>query len=235
MLSFKLPVPVNAPLTWQPMHSSGSKHSRTMSGIPFLPIISSRLEKPLSNVRESKKVKYLVIFDWDDTLFPATAFNVDNGKNIEAIDLLNLGKSVYELLEKYILHFGVENLCIVTNGKKSWVSDSLKMLSDLYQARFDGQSVETEQKELERDQDYFAAIYNTLISSDPILVISAQDLFCFQYPQVNLSQSFYSDFVHSDRYLSPFCNISSSATDHLEDESIQIDREGPFCFIFGEQ
>ena len=139
---------------------------------------------PFSNITESKKLRYLVIFDWDDTLFPTTAFNVDNGKNIEAIDLSNLGKSVYELLEKYILNFGVENLCIVTNGKKSWVLDSLKMLSDLYQARFDGLDAETEQKDLERDQDYFAAIYNTLISSRPIPVISAQNLFSFRYPQV---------------------------------------------------
>ena len=32
-----------------------------------------------------------------------------------------------------------------------------------------------------------------------------------------------------------FHRIFTLATDHLEDESIQIDREGTFRFIFGEQ
>ena len=192
-------VPVNASSTWQSnqsMHSFGPVHSRTAPGVPLLPVASNQWKRyPLAvsasfdNIRAAKRVKHLVIFDWDDTLFPTTAFSLNEGKDIKAIDLLHLGLSIYKLLEKYIDIFGTENLCIVTNGKKSWVLDSLKLLSDLYQACFDGIDDETEQKE--KGQDYFAAIYNTLISSHSIPIVSAQDEFANRYPQVTYNCDIY--------------------------------------------
>ena len=193
----------NAPFNWQSMTNSDCMHSRKFPIMPLSPMISNQMRDcpavsaatPFPNIREPKRVKFLVIFDWDDTLFPATALSIDNGKNIEAADLLNLGKSVYKLLEKYIVSFGVENLCIVTNGKKSRVLDSLKMISDLYRACFDGKDEETEQTELERDHNYFAAIYNTLISSHPVPVISAQDLYAVRYPQVTYMVYIYRTFI----------------------------------------
>ena len=162
---------------------------RTISSIPLPHVMPVQLRsppvavaRPFTNIRAAKKVKYLVIFDWDDTLFPTTALRINEGQSVPASDLYNLGLSVYKLLDKYIARFGSENLCIVTNGRKSWVLDSLKMVSDLYQAYFEENDDESEQKE--KGQNYFAAIYNTLISSHPIPVISAQDEFANRYPQV---------------------------------------------------
>ena len=169
-------MPVNAFYTQQPMEYSGS-HSRTM---PAMPAMSVQLRSS-----PVKRVKFLVIFDWDDTLFPTTALRVNQGKSVAAIDLYNLGQSVYTLLGKYITSFGTDNLCIVTNGRQPWVLDSLKILSDLYQACFEGMDDATEQKEQkEKGQDYFAAIYNTLVSSHHIPIIYAQDEYATRYPQV---------------------------------------------------
>ena len=76
-----------------------------------------------------------------------------------------------------------KNLFIVTNGKKSWFLNSLKMLSDICRAYFE----EMDQKE--REEDYFSAIYNTLISSHSIPVISAQEDFAYRFPQVKCTVS----------------------------------------------
>ena len=158
----------------------------------LLPPVMAAHQYPCSNMSEfcdpinygkaPKRVKYLVIFDWDDTLFPTTALISNGGKDIIVKDLLNFGRSVYKLLEEYIARFGAENLFIVTNGKKSWVPNSLKILSDICRAHFEEMNEEMEQKE--REQDYFAAIYNTLISSHSIPVISAQEEFAHRFPQV---------------------------------------------------
>ena len=225
-----IPLPVNN--GW-PMPNSGSMHSRTMFGVPLLstpPVHfgSSPVSPagPFTNMKAVKRVKYLVIFDWDDTLFPTTAIRINEGKDISVSELLKLGQSVYKLLEEYIASFGAKNLCIVTNGVQSWVSDSLKMLSDVCKAYFEEMNEEMEQKE--RDQDCFAAIQNTLISEYSIPVISARDEFSVRYPQVkcHCHKQTYQCSRHSVNICTSF-NICTSATGNMEDKHVQIDREDP--------
>ena len=158
----------------------------------LLPPVMSAHQYPISNMSEfsdpmsygeaPKTVKYLVIFDWDDTLFPTTAITSNGGKGINVRDLLNLGKSVYELLEEYIARFGAKNLFIVTNAKKSWFLRSLKMVSDICKAYFEETNEEMEQKE--SNLHYWALIYNDFSSSHSIPVFSAQDEFAHRFPQV---------------------------------------------------
>ncbi len=77
-------------------------------------------------------IKSLIIFDWDDTLFPTSWF-VQNGINVndeqtyklyykffDKIDVL-----IHELLKKCI-NFG--ETIIITNATKSWVNSTLKLL-----------------------------------------------------------------------------------------------------------
>ncbi len=128
------------------------------------------------------KQKNLVIFDWDDTLFPTTAIMFNAAKEVNVGELGELGKAVYCVLAKYREQFGAENVCIVTNGSRSWVLHSLKMASKLYQDSFDG--VDDEKGIERRSADYFAAIYNSLISPNPVPLISAQDEYGERYPQV---------------------------------------------------
>ena len=137
---------------------------------------------PMNYGEATKRVKYLVIFDWDDTLCPTTAITSNGGKGINVRGLLNLGKSVYELLEEYIARFGAKNLFIVTNATKSWVLRSLKIISDICKAYFEKTNEEMEQKE--SNLDYFALIYNDFISSHSIPMFSAQDEFAHRFPQV---------------------------------------------------
>ena len=150
---------------------------------PFPPMAGFTI--PMNYREAPKRAKFIVIFDWDDTLFPTTAIQQSQGDVMNVEDLSKFGKSVYKLLEKYIHRFGTDNMRIVTNGTKSWVLESLKMMSDLYRGYFDGADDKKEQKE--RDQDYFAAIYNTLISDHPIPIVSAQDEYAERYPERSIA------------------------------------------------
>ena len=137
----------------------------------------------------SRKRKYLVAFDWDDTLYPTFSLVHNQGRNVEMNDLYKLGKSIYILLETYIHRFGFENLFILTNASKKWVLDSLRNLSEGHQSCFDGEK---------RDRDYFAAIYNTLVSQRCIPIISASDEYAIEYPQVkNRNECILTEYLSS--------------------------------------
>merc|ERR1719334_1417858 len=68
--------------------------------------------------------KRLVIFDWDDTIYPTTSWYLGKQK-WTCSQLEEFGKAAYEFLTKYIETFGVENVYIVTNGKAHWIQKSL--------------------------------------------------------------------------------------------------------------
>jgi len=133
----------------------------------------------LSRRRSRSKVtqKTIVIFDWDDTLFPTSSVVCQQEKHITVGDLQNLGRRTYELLGKYIDVFGANNVFIVTNGSKTWVLDSLKEMSRVYQVSFEG--VDDQQ---ERKKDYWAALYNSLISLQ-LKIFSAKALYAEDHPQ----------------------------------------------------
>ena len=173
--------PEGPPLTWANGRYSSAPPVMSMqpTGLTVAPPMQS---VGFSNKAESRqsaaKQKCIVIFDWDDTLFPTTTIVFNDNKVVSASKLRELGEAVYNLLAKYLKTFGAENVFIVTNGSKSWVLHSLKMISKQYQECF---GVDEEKG---RSEDYFAAIYNTLISSNSIPVVSAQDEYKYRYPQV---------------------------------------------------
>ena len=53
----------------------------------------SEFSDPINYGDAPKRVKYLVISDWDDTLFSNTAINTNGGKDFIVRDPLSLGKS----------------------------------------------------------------------------------------------------------------------------------------------
>merc|ERR1719361_2932989 len=121
--------------------------------------------------------KTIVIFDWDDTLFPTTSVVCKQEKHITVGDLQSLGHSIYKMLGKYIDTFGANNVFIVTNGSSNWVLESLKEMSRVYQVSFQG--IDDEQ---ERRKDYWAAIYNSLVSLK-LRIVSAKALYSQDHPQ----------------------------------------------------
>ena len=142
--------------------------------VPVLQYYSLPLQR-LVRTPPTKKHRKICIFDWDDTLCPTTAWMSANSK-VSAEALREFGCAVYILLNKYIRVFGEENLFIVTNATKHWVLHSLAALSKSYQSKMVSGS------EQQRQTDYFAAIYNSLVSMN-ILICSAQDLHAERFPQ----------------------------------------------------
>ena len=79
-----------------------------------------------------RRQRFVVAFDWDDTLHPTFALVNNRGQNVTTRDVYDLGKSIYILLETYIHRFGFENIfivheCIETVGlglaeKAQWIS-----------------------------------------------------------------------------------------------------------------
>jgi len=133
---------------------------------------------PPRAIKRVLQKKTLVIFDWDDTLFPTSAVVFKQQSRITIGDLYVLGKSMYELLGTYISMFGAKNLFIVTNGSKHWILDSLKEMSRIYKESFE--AVEGDEEEL-RGKDFFAAIYNSFLSLR-IPLLSARSVYSERYP-----------------------------------------------------
>jgi len=112
--------------------------------------------------------KKLVIFDWDDTIFPTTAL-IRLKERVSGAELERFGKSAYELLVKYIGAFSAENLFLVTNGKARWIEQSLEFLSKKQRAL--------------SGHDYWAHIQQLVASHLSGHVISARSLFEAAYPK----------------------------------------------------
>jgi len=128
----------------------------------------------------SASAQTVVIFDWDDTLFPTSAVVHQKQSEVTIGDLYTLGKSVYELLRTYISTFGAQNIFIVTNGTEHWILDSLKELSRMYKDSFDALPGDSTQKM--RRKDFFAAIYNSFVSLR-IPLLSARSVYSDRHPQ----------------------------------------------------
>ena len=68
--------------------------------------------------------KYMVIFDWDDTVFPTASF-VRKYEKVDMYRYEKLGKMVYLLLNMVIEKYSEQNIFIVTNGVYGWVERSV--------------------------------------------------------------------------------------------------------------
>jgi len=130
------------------------------------------------------KHRRMVIFDWDDTLFPTTTWTVRTKlkKSATLPALHRVGKAVYDVLAHYLKLFGAKNVRVVTNGTKSWVLSSLKQCSRRYRKLCARSHQNVNDEKIDADADYFAAIYNSFISLD-ILVSSARDLHGKAFPK----------------------------------------------------
>ena len=109
-----------------------------------------------------------VVFDWDDTLFPTTAFLNMRESGLDHVELEKLSKSVLCLLHQYLFVYGQQNVFIVTNADKRWILQSLNMAIDLCQ-RY---SI----------QNSFKPI-RSLILNGNIMTISAKHLYSRQHPK----------------------------------------------------
>lgn len=70
----------------------------------------------------------LVIFDWDDTIFPSTAL-VGRMDRISKAEWAAFGEYAISLLATYIDAFGADSIYIVTDGSANWIRHSLEMMS----------------------------------------------------------------------------------------------------------
>jgi len=123
-----------------------------------------------TSIASPKSMKRMVIFEWDDTLFPTVEFVKNKGaKKMNIKQLNDCGCRLYELLKTYMITFGASNIYIITrNGitGTGWIQQSLQMASELFQ-------------ELNKSQikpfeyDYFSIIDGLLIWNE-IKIISAR-------------------------------------------------------------
>jgi len=165
---------------------------------PFAPVrmgmSAARAVRAVSSAAPVWKHQRVVIFDWDDTLFPTSAWISTERKGSklnESADLASLrrvGRAVYDLLAYYLKLFGAKNVRVVTNGTKSWVLKSLQQCSRRYRELCAENSENGEDEKDEKcadtdaDADYWAAIFNSFESLD-ILVSSARDMHGQKFPQ----------------------------------------------------
>ena len=119
----------------------------------------------------------MVIFDWDDSMYPTTAFlkkkNINTTQSYKDIPLelfREFGETLYLTFQTYIKIFGHQNIYIVTNGSVEWVLKSLINSSLFYKQKFVDK------------KDYFAALYNSFLELN-ITIISSKRLYAYQFPK----------------------------------------------------
>ena len=119
----------------------------------------------------------IVIFDWDDTLFPTTAFiRKSSGKELNGDEMKLLSQNVLSIIKKACLLYGSSNVYIVTNAYNGWVQSSLRKI-----IRYCCQN---------KIENSFGEIYS-LISKSCITTLSARHLFAKQLPKQPILWKFY--------------------------------------------
>lgn len=134
------------------------------------------------NYKSTKSTtKRMVIFDWDDTLFPTT-YTITNETQLSLTELHSFGAKVYKLLMKYIDTFGGDNIYIITNGGDGWIQYSLNETSSKFQALLNGSSSDKDTvATTPKMKDYFKSIL-AIFKIYRIRTISARHLYGHQYP-----------------------------------------------------
>eukprot|EP01083_Nonionella_stella_P155040 500308_1 len=96
----------------------------------------------------SSSINKLIVFGWDDTLFPTTKlYDQLNGVDVSVSDddltqLNELSCSLYIVLSTFIAKYGARNIRIVTASEKGWIKRSLSIVdkigrfSDVYNILF---------------------------------------------------------------------------------------------------
>lgn len=170
-----LPVMPNYAQSSEQIEQSLQKSKKFKSGTieTIYPTHSKSTESTNSSISSLKSInnatKRMVIFDWDDTLFPTTEF-IKKSKSMSIENLYKWGSRVFELLKLYIDTFGAQNVYIITNGDKGWIEYSLQMASKQFQILNDWRL------------DYFISI-KSLLQVYRIKTISARSLYQDEYPK----------------------------------------------------
>jgi len=88
-------------------------------------------------MNESQKAQTMVVFDWDNTLFPTKARQLIRRRRsrmltgVEFEELRALSEWVYRVLRAYISFYGARNICIVTAAKRGWIEKSLESMGSI--------------------------------------------------------------------------------------------------------
>eukprot|EP01083_Nonionella_stella_P235393 827748_1 len=96
------------------------------------------LEKTRARSQESYSlINKLVVFDWDDTLFPTTKIKqMSNQQNVSFSDveytqMNELSCCIYTVLSSFIGKYGARNIRIVSASEKGWIKQSLSMVANI--------------------------------------------------------------------------------------------------------
>jgi len=80
----------------------------------------------------------LIVFDWDNTLFPTKALQLIRSRpgkpkfsKKDLAELCELSQWVYRVLHAYITVYSAQNIRIVTAAKQGWIESSLKSLGSI--------------------------------------------------------------------------------------------------------
>jgi len=166
-----------------------------------------------SNSKCKSTIKRMVIFDWDDTLFPTTT-TVNQRIDLSLTELYNYGAKVYKLLTTYIQAFGGDNIYIITNGGSGWIQYSLNQTSVKFQdlllnrSKSDKTSPSNTATSTSNPlKDYFKSIL-ALLTIYRIRTISARHLYGQQYPgdttkwkQLTFEWYAYNHFINSSEHV----------------------------------
>lgn len=177
-----LPMMPNYAQSSEQIEQSLQKSKKFKSGTieTIYPTHSKSTESTNSSISSLKSInnatKRMVIFDWDDTLFPTTEF-IKKSKPMSIENLYKWGSRVFELLKLYIDTFGAQNVYIITNGDKGWIEYSLQMASKQFQILNNCRSPFKPCL-----LDYFISI-KSLLQVYRIKTISARSLYQDEYPK----------------------------------------------------
>ena len=146
-------------------------------------ISNTTANQKYSNYQSKLSTKRMIIFDWDDTLFPTTT-TVTNQIELTLTELYTFGAKLYKLLTTYIDSFGGDNIYIITNGGDGWIQYSLNQSSSRFQElvnqKYNGSP--SDKKEVSpKMKDYFKSIL-AIFKIYRIRTISARHLYGHQYP-----------------------------------------------------
>jgi len=87
---------------------------------------------------QSQNEGTLIVFDWDNTLFPTKALKRMESRSRKSKyilsdldELSDLSHWVHRVLSEYISFYGSQSICFVTAEKRGWVESTLRSLSGI--------------------------------------------------------------------------------------------------------
>eukprot|EP01083_Nonionella_stella_P247771 858686_1 len=79
-------------------------------------------------------INKLIVFDWDDTLFPTSNCKLHNQRNADSTRVTQLNElscSIHTVLSTFIGKYGARNIRILTASEKGWIKQSLSIVAKI--------------------------------------------------------------------------------------------------------